>query len=424
MFQRVGPKAFKKDLANITKVCNELGNPQLQLNCIHIAGTNGKGSVAHMLAAVFTAAGYKTGLYTSPHYRDFRERIKINGKLIAKKDVVQFVTDFKLTFEKTDASFFEWTVALAFHYFARKKVDIAIIETGLGGRLDSTNIIMPKLSVITNIGFDHVKFLGNTLPKIAREKAGIIKPGIPAVIGETQAETTPVFYEAAKKNKAAIYFAEKLFRVERVHEDGEFAHFNVFPNNENNDIDVYVKLKKIKLQHLAVYQHKNLTTTLGALSVFKKYNNNWFGNKLEQGIISGLSNLKLFSNYLGRWEYISDDPKILTDSAHNEDGIRQLVSELNKLDYNQLHFVLGVVNDKSHDKTFSLLPKNAIYYFAKAKIPRGMEAQQLQSEAATFNLFGKNYSSVKKALAAAKRKYKKGDLIFVGGSIFTVAEVI
>ena len=424
MFQRTGPKAFKKDLTNIQAVCQALGNPQERLTCIHIAGTNGKGSVAHMLAAVFTAAGYTTGLYTSPHYRDFRERIKINGKLIPKKEVVRFVAQNKSVFEETNASFFEWTVALAFYYFAAEKVDIAIIETGLGGRLDSTNIITPLLSVITNIGFDHVQFLGNTLPKIAAEKAGIIKPNIPALIGERQMETTDVFEQTAHQKKAPLYFAQELCLVERFSENSTHAHYRIEFKKSDTHLFNDLQLDEINLEHLAHYQQKNLRTSIAALIVFKKYYPDWFSNNFEKSLAAGFSQLKLFSNYLGRWEYISYDPKILVDSAHNEDGIRQLVAELKSMTFNRLHFVLGVVKDKTHEKVFNQLPKNATYYFAKAKIPRGMDAKILQMLAAKYGLKGKPYSSIRRALAAAKTSFKEGDLIFVGGSIFTVAEVV
>ena len=416
MFQRIGPMAFKKDLTNIVKACEVLGNPHHAFPSIHIAGTNGKWSVAHMLAAVFTAAGYKTGLYTSPHYRDFRERVKIDGQLIPKHYVVQFVERYKDVFEETKASFFEWTVALAFDYYRHENVDIAIIETGLGGRLDSTNIVTPLVSVITNIGFDHMNMLGETLPLIAGEKAGIIKPGVPVVIGETHPETAPVFLQKAQAEKAPITFADQILRASLGHVKGDTAFYTVTSEGKT----IYDGLA---LQHLGKYQEKNLLTTLQSLHVFQQQYPEWFDD-LEKSIRAGLTHLKKLSHFIGRWEYISLDPPVLVDSAHNEDGIRQLVDAFKSLSYNQLHFVIGMFNDKSHDKSFALLPKEAVYYFAKANIPRGLDASELQKHAFSFGLKGKAYSSIRRALAAAKRKAAKGDLIFVGGSIFTVAEVV
>ena len=416
MFQRIGPMAFKKDLTNIIMACDELGNPQEAFPCIHIAGTNGKGSVAHMLAAIFTASGFSTGLYTSPHYRDFRERVKIDGKLIPKQTVVRFVEEHKSVFEETKASFFEWTVALAFDYFRNEKVDIAIIETGLGGRLDSTNIVTPLVSVITNIGFDHTNMLGETLPLIASEKAGIIKPEVPVVIGETHPETAHIFIQKAKAENAPITFADQLWQATRTCTEGLSAYFYI----SNGSQPIY---NNLQLQHLGMYQQKNLLTTLQTLHVFHQNHPLWFAD-IEESTRNGLAKLKTLSNFIGRWEFISLDPPVLVDSAHNEDGIRQLSDAFQAMDYQELHFVIGMVNDKTHDKSFALLPKEAHYYFAKANIPRGLDADELLSQASQFGLKGKAYSSVRRALAAAKRRAKKGDLVFVGGSIFTVAEVV
>jgi dihydrofolate synthase/folylpolyglutamate synthase len=416
MFQRVGPQAFKKDLGNIIRACQALGNPHQQFNCIHIAGTNGKGSVAHFLAAVFTAAGYKTGLYTSPHYKDFRERIKIDGQLIPKKYIVDFVSQHKTIFEEIKPSFFEWTAALAFDFFANEKVDMVIIETGLGGRLDSTNIVTPMMSVITNIGFDHVDILGDTLPLIAAEKAGIIKPNTPVIIGESHPETAPVFIEKAKKENAPIYFADQLLNADLIKKEKDYSIYRIMENDKT-------LFKELQLQHQGRYQQKNIITSIYSLLIFKNKHPEWFPN-FNESIRYGLSNLKKLSSFIGRWDIISTDPLIIVDSAHNEDGIQQAINALNELKFDHLHFVIGVVSDKSHNKTFSLLPKNSTYYFAKANIPRGLDATELRQKAAQFNLFGKSYSSVKKALAAAKKSANKKDLIFVGGSIFTVAEVL
>ncbi|HFA48126.1 MAG TPA: bifunctional folylpolyglutamate synthase/dihydrofolate synthase [Bacteroidetes bacterium] len=416
MFQRVGPKAFKKDLSNIVEICKTIGRPQNKFRSIHIAGTNGKGSVAHLLAAVFTAAGYRTGLYTSPHYKDFRERIKINGTFIPKKEITGFVSTNKSIFKNIKPSFFEWTVALAFGYFAKEKVDIAIIETGLGGRLDSTNIIQPLLGIITNIGYDHTHFLGETLPEIAGEKAGIIKKETPVVIGETHIETKAVFIKKAKESNAPISFADQFYKTRKTGEKENTSFYEIIKNNK-------IIFEKMALNHLGAYQKHNLPTLLQAIDVFNDFYENEFPG-LTKSLEKGLANLKPLTNFMGRWEYISHSPRILVDSAHNTAGIKQAVEALGQIDFNNLHIVFGLVFDKSHDKVLSLLPKDASYYFAKANIPRGMDANKLKNMAALHSLNGKAYASVRKALAAAKIKAAKNDLIFVGGSIFVVAEVL
>ncbi len=416
MFQRVGPKAFKKDLTNIIALSEILDHPETKFPSIHLAGTNGKGSVAHMLAAVFTAAGFKTGLYTSPHYKDFRERIKINGQLIPKQRIIDFVKDNKQIFQTINPSFFEWTVALAFDYFAEEQVDIAIIETGLGGRLDSTNIVQPLLTVITNIGYDHTQFLGDTLPLIAAEKAGIMKENTPVIIGETHPETVPVFQQKAQALGAPITFADKIYKVKNTSARNGYSSFEVTINGKP-------AYRKLNLQHMGGFQKNNLATLLATLEVFHKNYPAWFTD-LAGSITDGLSNLKTLTNFIGRWEYISESPPVLVDSAHNESGIRRLVQALGELEFRHLHFVLGVVFDKSHDKTLALLPKNATYYFVKANIPRGMDAHELKKEATKHGLHGKAYTSVRRALASAKMRCNNNDLIFVGGSIFVVAEVV
>lgn len=418
MFQRIGPAAYKKDLTNTLAFCERLGQPQTAFPSIHIAGTNGKGSTAHMLSAIFTAAGYKTGLYTSPHYRDFRERVKINGQLIPKGFVTAFVNEHLEFASELKPSFFEWTVALAFDYFAKEKVDIAIIETGLGGRLDSTNVITPIVSVITNISFDHQNMLGDTLPLIAGEKAGIIKQGIPVVIGETHAETAPVFLAKAKHNNSPIFFADQTFEVIPLRASDAHIAYEIKEKGKTMYQGLEVNL-------LGDYQRKNIQTVIHSLQLvapqFVKLNN---PQKLESAIRTGLANLKSLSNFMGRWEFLSKNPSIICDSAHNEDGIRLAMSALEKIPHGQLHFVFGTVNDKSPDKVLNLLPKKAKYYFAKANIPRGMDPNLLMELANTHQLHGKAYRSVKLALAAAKKSAKPNDLIFVGGSIFVVAEVI
>ncbi|MBK8563485.1 MAG: bifunctional folylpolyglutamate synthase/dihydrofolate synthase [Saprospiraceae bacterium] len=418
MFQRIGPAAFKKDLTNTLALCEHLGQPHRQVPCIHIAGTNGKGSTAHMLSAIFTAAGYKTGLYTSPHYRDFRERIKINGELMPKRFVVDFVRKHKDFAEQLKPSFFEWTVGLAFDYFAKQKVDIAIIETGLGGRLDSTNVITPLLSIITNISYDHQNMLGDTLPLIAGEKAGIIKPGVPVVIGETHPESAPVFIEKAKLEGSPIVFSDQHFEAKLLKKTESHAIYDVF-------LDKKLRYEQLAVNHLGDYQRQNLCTVLQAMELvvplFAKLNKT---KAMQAAILTGLHDLKRLSNFLGRWEFISQSPRVLCDSAHNEDGIKKAMEGLGRVPYEKLHFVFGTVNDKSPDKVLSYLPKDATYYFAKANIPRGFDAQQLSEAAKAQGLLGRAYTSVRRALAAAKRSAKPNDLVFVGGSIFVVAEVI
>lgn len=418
MFQRIGPAAFKKDLGNTLALCEHLGQPQLKFTSIHIAGTNGKGSTAHMLSAIFTAAGFKTGLYTSPHYRDFRERIKINGGLIPKRAVIDFVGQHREFAEQLKPSFFEWTVGLAFDYFAKEKVDIAIIETGLGGRLDSTNVITPLVSVITNIGYDHQNMLGDTLPLIAGEKAGIIKPIVPVVIGETHPETQAVFLEKAKKEQSPIIFADQQFVAVPVHSNEASVVYDILKHGQPH-------LQSLELNHLGYYQRANLCTVLQTMEVvslmFQKLADPRF---TELAVRTGLANLKQLSNFMGRWEYISQSPRILCDSAHNEDGIRLAMNAISKIPHEKLHFIFGTVNDKSPLKILSILPSDARYYFAKANIPRGLEADLLAQQAGEVGLQGKAYQSVRRALAAAKRAAKPNDLIFVGGSIFVVAEVL
>jgi dihydrofolate synthase/folylpolyglutamate synthase len=415
MFQRIGTAAFKKDLTNTLALCARLDNPQHTFPTIHIAGTNGKGSVSFMLAAIFQAAGYKTGLYVSPHYKDFRERIRVNGEYITKNHVVRFVKYQKVEFETIKPSFFEMTVALAFDYFRYEKVDIAIIETGLGGRLDSTNIISPLVSVITNISFDHMNLLGDTLELIAGEKAGIIKPKTPVVIGEEQPETRPVFERKALEMNASIVFASRNYRCEKLAtSDLEHAIFNVFKGDK-------LLYENLKLNAIGDYQSKNLTTVLQTIAAlpapFKKDLN-------EKVIRYGLENLKQLTQFIGRWQVIGQNPTIVCDSAHNEGGITLALEQLNQLKFNQLHIVIGFVSDKDWIKTLALFPKNAIYYFAKANIPRGLNAETLCAEAQKLGFQGKSYESVRSALTDAQQQAQEKDLIFVGGSIFVVGEVL
>ena len=451
MFHRVGAAAFKKDLTNTLALCEILGNPQNTFPTIHIAGTNGKGSTAHTIAAILQAAGYKTGLYISPHYKDFRERIKVNGDYIPKKYVKQFVENNKIHFEKIKPSFFEMTVAMAFDYFrnvenentakgtnkGRRGVDIAVIEVGLGGRFDSTNVIMPLVSVITNISLDHTDMLGDTLPQIAFEKAGIIKPHIPVVIGEEQTETTPVFLDKAHSSNAPIYFASQNVDIQSVTSyveesdylnenkdplsispDFEFSNFNIALKNSFFEFN---KLDNLKVNLSGDYQVKNVATVIEAINILNHYTDFKIN---EAQLREGLAHIKRLTNFIGRWQVIGQNPTILCDSGHNEGGLKYVTQQLNQLTFNHLHIVIGFVRDKDLSKVLKLLPQNATYYFAKANIPRGLDAEILRGMAAEHGLNGKAYSSVKRALTAAKKVAKSDDLIYVGGSIFVVAEVL
>lgn len=412
MFQRIGAPAYKKDLTNITALCEALGHPQRNYPVIHVAGTNGKGSVSFMLSAVLQAAGLKTGLCVSPHYRDFRERARINGRYVSQAFVVDFVRRVRPVIDAVQPSFFELSTALAFDYFSSEKVDVAIIETGLGGRLDSTNIVEPVLSVITNIGFDHMEFLGDTLPLIAAEKAGIIKPGVPVVIGENHPETMPVFMQTAGNQGAELVCADETYRAVRRSGDVFHSVFDVFKRQE-------LVYSSLEVQLSGGFQTKNIQTVLQAVEILAPQ-----FSITETHIRSGLSRLKTLTGFLGRWDPIGQNPLILCDSAHNEHGLKGVVEELSKMPYSRLHVVFGAVKDKDITAMLRLLPRDARYYFCKANIPRGLDAIQLQQKAAGLNLQGRAYSSVKNALRAAKRNAAPEDLIFVGGSIFVVAEVV
>lgn len=392
-FTRDGKSAIKKDLTNTIKLCEVLNNPHLSFRTIHIAGTNGKGSVSNMLSAVLQNNGYKTGLYTSPHLKDFRERIRIDGEMITEEYVVDFVERIKPHIETIQPSFFEITVALCFDYFAHNKLDIAIIETGLGGRLDSTNIISPLLSIITNIGFDHMDLLGNTLPLIAFEKAGIIKNNTPVVIGETVPETKPVFLQKAMEQNAEIYFAEDDINPHSL--DGAF--------DLNGD-----------------YQVKNRNTVFKSLEILSQLGFVINSNKT----LEALQNVKSLTGFRGRWDVLSQEPKIIADTGHNIDGIKFIINQLKSETYHQLHMVIGMVKDKDRTAILNLLPKEAKYYFCCPNIPRGLESQLLEQEANELGLNGHSYSSVEAALNSAKNKAQNNDLIFIGGSTFVVAEII
>ncbi|MEZ4893706.1 MAG: Mur ligase family protein [Saprospiraceae bacterium] len=418
MFQRIGPAAFKKDLTNTLALAALVDNPHHKFQSVHIAGTNGKGSAAHMLAAVCQAAGLKTGLYISPHYKDFRERIKVNGKYIPRQQVVDFVEKHKTGIEAIKPSFFELCVVMAFDHFAREQVDIAIVEVGLGGRLDSTNIIMPLLSIITNISFDHQNMLGDTLPLIAGEKAGIIKKGVAVVVGETQAEVESVFRIKASETGSEIVFADSVYEVKANGSENNMleksSYYDVFKNGN-------LLFENLELETAGPYQHKNLVTTLQAWDLLRSRH---FDSLNEKVLRSGLKHLKGLTRFIGRWEVLGINPDILCDSAHNEAGLRMSFEKVSKLSFDKLHIVTGFVNDKSVEKVLGLFPENARYYFAKANIPRGLDAAILKEQAAEYGLKGKAYSSVINAFKAAKRTAKPEDLILVTGSIFVVAEVL
>ncbi len=391
MYQLQGASAYKKDLTNVHLLMDYLGHPESHLQCIHVAGTNGKGSSSHMLASVLQEAGYKVGLYTSPHLKDFRERIKINGVMIPENFVCDFVNQHQSFFEANDMSFFEMSVGLAFDYFAKEKIDIAVIEVGMGGRLDATNIITPLVSVITNIGIDHTQFLGNTLAAVATEKAGIIKSNIPVVIGEYTPETQPVFLAKAKENKSDLYFASDLITA-------------TYPSDLIGDYQVHNT--KTVIQTLAV---------LNQYTAFQTSELHW-----KTGLLQVVKNTGL----QGRWQQLGDSPKIICDTAHNTHGLKIVLNQIQKEPFNQLHFVLGVVNDKDLDEVLPLFPKNAIYYFCKPNIPRGLEATILAQKATQFGLTGKIYNSVSDAYGKAKQNAQPTDFIYVGGSTFVVAEIL
>jgi dihydrofolate synthase / folylpolyglutamate synthase len=420
MFQRIGDAAFKKDLTNTLWLCELLGQPQNNYPSIHIAGTNGKGSTAHLLSAVMQAQGRKVGVYTSPHYRDFRERIKIGRDYITEQEVTDFVVRYREKFEEIQPSFFEITVAMAFDHFARHAVEVAIIETGLGGRLDSTNVITPILSIITNISFDHQQFLGDTLPLIAGEKAGIIKANVPVVIGETHPETAPVFIEKAAAMNAPITFADAVYRAE-TYETSILtpAKHDIFSLAANENLEK-IHLPNLTVGLVGAYQAKNIVTVLAAIDRL-----NDLGWAISEAQIRlAFAQVVALSGIMGRWQLVRERPLTLVDSAHNEGGIKFLVEELAKIPHARLHFVVGMVRDKDQNKVLQLLPKTATYYFCAPDIPRKLPAENLQSLAAAHSLSGKAYASVAEALAAATEAAADEDLVFVGGSIFVVAEVI
>ncbi|MFD2833453.1 folylpolyglutamate synthase/dihydrofolate synthase family protein [Gramella sp. AN32] len=390
MYQRVGASAYKKDLSNTLKLAAHLQNPHKNFKTIHVAGTNGKGSVSHMLASVLQEAGYKTGLYTSPHLKDFRERIRINGKMISEDHVVEFIQNNESFLKNNQLSFFEMTVGMAFWYFDLAEVDIAVIEVGLGGRLDSTNIITPEVSIITNIGMDHTAQLGNTLAEIAGEKAGIIKKSTPVIIGKKQLETTKVFKRIASEKAAKIIFAEDME-----------------PPGLGSDLK-------------GAYQKENIATVLAAISELNKLG--W--NISAESIQSGISKVKDNTGLRGRWEILQEKPLVICDTAHNADGLKITMKQLIDLNKETIHFVIGVVNDKNLEEIFPILPKKAIYYVSKPEVPRGLDAGILSQRMLKFGFEVEAFNSLSNAYQTALKRASESDVIYVGGSTFTVAEII
>lgn len=413
MFTRVGAIAYKKDLHNTLILCEQLGNPQHQFKTIHVGGTNGKGSTSHMLAAILQQAGYKTGLYTSPHLKDFRERIRINGKMISKGFVSNFIKEQQASFETLQPSFFEVTVGMAFSYFEQQKVDIAIIEVGLGGRLDSTNIISPELAVITNISLDHTNILGNTLRAIAGEKAGIIKHNIPVVIGERHPETDNVFIKKALETDSTLVFAADELNLSDIQIDKQYLITTIKKGTE-------VLFKGIKLDLTGTYQLKNVLTVVAAILKLKDLHFN-ISNK---AVFTALKNVKKITGLKGRWQTLSNSPLIICDTGHNSAGLKEVLQNIQNTTYQNLHMVIGVLKDKDVNGFLSLLPIKATYYFTQPQLERALPAIKLADQASKHQLFGQAYDDVASALQAAKKNAGPNDLIFIGGSTFVVAEVI
>jgi len=415
-YQRSGQAAYRDSLENTNSLDVMFDRPHLNFKSVHVAGTNGKGSVSHMMASIFIEAGYKTGLYTSPHLKDFRERIRMDGKMIDKKFVIKFVNEFlrRNQGNSLEPSFFELSVLMAFDYFAEKKVDIAIIEVGLGGRLDSTNIITPELSVITNISLDHTRFLGDTLGKIALEKAGIIKQRVSVVIGETHPQTSIIFSGIAGELASGLVFADQVFHVEAVADPADNRqNFNIRSGTE-------LVFSNLKLDLLGHYQSKNICTVLAAVNALREQG--W--QIPDSAVRNGLAKVVENTGLMGRWQIIGSNPCVICDTGHNEGGLREVVEQIRKIQYKTLHFVIGMVNDKDIAGILSLLPEKATYYFTKASIPRALDEKLLMKMAAFFKLQGTSFPTVTDALAAARKNADAGDLIFVGGSTFVVAEVL
>lgn len=415
MYQRIGKAAYKADLNTTIELLRLLGNPESSFRAIHVAGTNGKGSVSHLIASILQEAGYSVGLYTSPHLKDFRERIKINGEMVSQDEVCHYVEQYKPVFEQLKPSFFEMTVGLAYKHFASHKVDFAVLETGMGGRLDSTNICHPLISVITNIGYDHMAFLGNRLEDIAVEKAGIIKKGIPVVVGMFQNEVASVFEKVAKEQETDLCYADQNFELRKLSTpDLHHQLYDVWYKNQ-------IYLEQLSSPLMGNYQSHNIATALQVIEVLKLLNHTSIG-KAE--VVAGVENVLQHTGLMGRWQTLSSNPLTICDTAHNLDGIQAVVAQLSETPYKQLHIVFGLVNDKDPVPILQLLPKQATYYFCRPDIPRGMDADTLMEYASQAGLWGKTYSSVRAALNNAQNNAGVNDLVFVGGSTFVVAEVV
>lgn len=414
MFQRIGASAYKEDLHNTIALMNALGNPEKQFRSIHVAGTNGKGSSSHFIASILRSQGLKVGLHTSPHLKDFRERIKINNEMCSQEYVVEFVERNKAIIEKIEPSFFELAVAMAFEYFAINKVDIAVVEVGMGGRLDSTNIINPLVGLITNISKDHTQFLGTTIESIATEKAGIIKKNCPIVISQTQAQAKETFIAKADAENSPIVFADQYLSADKTNQDSGSLTADIIQSNQ-------IRFKDLQIPLAGDYQQKNV---LGAIAVIDALNKHHDFGISDATIREGIENLNNNFPLLGRWQRLSENPLTICDTGHNEDGLKFVLSQLAKQKYKTLRFVLGMVNDKDVDTVLSMLNKDAIYYLCKADIPRGLAVQVLAEKASKAGLTYKECDSVAQALKQAQSESEPGDLVFVGGSTFTVAEVV
>jgi dihydrofolate synthase/folylpolyglutamate synthase len=413
MFQRVGSAAYRNDLNRIRAMAVHLGHPEKKFVSIHIAGTNGKGSVSHMLASIFQASGRKTGLYTSPHLKDFRERIRMNGQMISKEYVVEMSRRLREDLEQLEPSFFEMTVAMAYQYFADQMVDVAVVETGLGGRLDATNIIQPAISVITNISWDHADLLGPTLPDIAREKAGIIKADVPVVVGEFQEETAPVFQQVANEKRSLLQFASHKF------------HLNGIGEHEDGTLWEVVRLGKIIGPPLLCdlrghYQAKNLATVLSTIEALRGMG--W--EISDDAVREGLAQVQKSTGLMGRWMVLGHSPMVVADTAHNEAGIKTVMEQVRRSEYQKLHIVWSMVSDKERSRIWKLLPKNASYYFARADVPRGLDADFLRLEAESEGLRGSSFASLAQALGAAQQAADPEDFILISGSTFSVAGIL
>lgn len=413
MFHRVGSSAYKDNLENTYKLDNHLGHPHQKYKTIHVGGTNGKGSVSNFLCSILMESGYKVGLYTSPHIVDFKERIRVNGKKISEEFVVDFVEKHKSFFEPLQPSFFELITAMCFEYFAQQKVDIAVIEVGMGGRLDCTNIINPLVSVVTNISLDHTQFLGNTIAEIAKEKAGITKKNTPLILGESNTQYNKVFFEQAELMDAPIILANNKLQTSEgfINQDNELC-INVFKAGE-------ICYPQIKSAQTGIYQYKNIITTLATIEELKSIGL----NISKENIYDGFKKVNQNTGFYGRWQTISNNPLTICDTGHNEAGIKLVVENLSKIEYNNLRIVIGFVSDKDIEKILKLLPKNAIYYFVNANIARALNSQDLKMQALNHGLMGESYQSVKEGLLQAQKDAKQNDLIFVGGSNFVVAEI-